>query len=58
MTMYKIQVGNFPLSDAYPLLEAERIKAKLQPCVNDEIQLIPVDEEFLELQAMEGGNRD
>ncbi|GCL71774.1 hypothetical protein PN4B1_16790 [Paenibacillus naphthalenovorans] len=57
MNMYKIQVGNFPLCDSYTYLEAQRIKSKLQPCVNDEVKLIPV-EEPAQLAVIDGGVKE
>lgn len=57
MTIYKIQVGNFPLIDSYTYLEAQRIKSKLQPCVNDEVKLIPV-EEPAQLAVIDGGVKE
>jgi hypothetical protein len=54
-TLYKIQVGKRKLAGIYDLMEAEKITSRIMHCVKDEIKMIPLEEEELRLQVVNGG---
>lgn len=55
MTMYEIKVGNLYLAGKFDAQEAARIMARIQPCVNDPIEIRPATEEEPELKVIDGG---